>query len=131
VLTAVFLVLAAAIAGGETSVARARILAIALVAWLTAVVLFDIAALGAASLLPSDTASRLLMIAAVINPVDAVRTGTLFAVEGTTAFGAASLAFLRLTGGAPQAAAAIAGSIALWIVAPALIARRRLDRADL
>jgi hypothetical protein len=51
------------------------------------VLLFDVAALGAASLLQSGSASRLLMAAAIVNPVDAVRTGVLMALEGTTAFG--------------------------------------------
>jgi hypothetical protein len=53
---------------------------------------------GHCPLLPSGLASRVLIVSAIVNPVDAVRTGTL-AVEGTTAFGAASLTFLRFTGG--------------------------------
>ena len=39
------------------------------------------------------------MVAAIVNPVDAVRTGALLAIEGTGAFGAASLALFRFTGG--------------------------------
>jgi Cu-processing system permease protein len=131
VLTAVFLALASALAGGGTSDVRARTLAVALVAWFVAVVLFDVAALGAASLLPSGTASRLLMVAALVNPVDAVRTGTLLALEGTTAFGGASLAFLRFTGGATLAAVWITLSIATWLLVPWLIGAWRLRRSDL
>jgi Cu-processing system permease protein len=131
VLTAVFLSVAAAIAAGDTSVRRARNLAIAMVVWFVAVVLFDVAALGVASLLPSGLASRVLMVAAIMNPVDAVRTGTLLAVEGTTAFGAASLAFLRFTGGAAGAATWLCGSIVVWIVATAAAAGWRLAHADL
>ena len=100
ILTAVFLSLGAAIVAGRTSDDRARGMAAALVVWFVLVLLFDVAVLGVASLLPSGPASRVLMVAAIANPVDAVRTGTLIALEGTTAFGAASLAFLRFTGGA-------------------------------
>lgn len=131
VLTLVFLGLAAAISAGATSTRRAHHLAVALVIWLVAVVLFDVAALGVASLLRSGTASRLLMFAALANPVDAVRTGTLLAVEGTTAFGAASLAFLRLTGGAAGAGVSIGVSLVLWVITPLFVAAIRVRRADL
>lgn len=130
-LTAAFLSLAALLAAGAVGRSRVRALALAVVVWLVAVVLFDLAALGAASLLPSGIASRLLVLAVVVNPVDAVRTGALLAIEGTAAFGAASLAFLRLTRGGAGAAAALSASIALWIVVPAALAARRLERLDL
>ena len=131
VLTIVFLGLAAALTGGATSIRRARSLAVALVCWFGAVVLFDVAVLGAASLLSSGPASRLLMISAIANPVDAVRTGTLLMVNGTTAFGAASLAFLRFTGGTVQASLWILLSLILWTAALLGIASRRLRRADI
>jgi Cu-processing system permease protein len=131
VLTAVFGALAAAIAGGSTSARRARSLAIAVVVWFAAVVLFDVAALGVASLLSSGAASRFLMIAAILNPVDAVRTGTLLAVEGTTAFGAGSLAFLRFAGGPVTAAVWLVLSIIAWMILACVIADVRLRRADL
>lgn len=131
VLTAIFVSLAAAVAVGDTSIRRARNLGIALVAWFVAVVLFDVAALGIASLLPSGLASRVLMVAAIINPVDAVRTGTLLAVEGTTAFGAASLAFLRFTGGPVGAALWLSLSVVLWVLVPLAAANFRLSRSDI
>ena len=130
-LTAVFVSLAAAIAGGATSERRARSLATALLLWFVAVVLFDVAALGLASWLPSGPASRVLMASAVANPVDAVRTSTLLALEGTTAFGAASLAFLRFTSGATGAAIWLAASLLFWILAPLAIGAFRLARADI
>jgi Cu-processing system permease protein len=131
VLTAVFLSVAAAVTGGATSRQRARSLAIALVIWFAAVVLFDVAILGVASWLPSGPASRLLIVSAVVNPVDAVRTGALMAVEGTAAFGAASLAFLRFTNGAAGAAMWLVGSAVCWMVVPVLWGARRLSRADI
>ncbi|HEY3381582.1 MAG TPA: ABC transporter permease subunit [Vicinamibacterales bacterium] len=129
VLTAVFLGIAALIAAGSTG-RRTRALAVALVVWFVAVVLFDLAALGVASLLRSGHASRLLITAVLINPVDAVRTGTLLAIEGTAAFGAASLALLRFTGGATGAAVVLSCSLVLWTVVPIGLAARRLSRAD-
>jgi Cu-processing system permease protein len=131
VLTAVFLALAALVAGGAGARRRTRALAIALVVWFASVVLYDVAALGVASLLSSGSASRLLIVSVLVNPVDAVRTGSLLAVEGTAAFGAASLAFLRFTSGPAGAAAWIACSLLAWTVAPLLLAARRLKRADI
>lgn len=130
-LTAAFLAVAALLAAGAVGRKRVRALAVAIVVWFVAVVLFDVAALGTASLLPSGTASRLLVVSVIVNPVGAVRTGALLAIEGTAAFGAASLAFLRFTRGEAGAAAALAGSMALWIVVPVLLAARRLGRVDL
>lgn len=130
-LTAVFLSLAAAVAAGQTSVRRTRNMAVALVIWFIAVVLFDVAALGVASQLPSGAASRVLMVGAILNPVDAVRTGTLLAVEGTTAFGAASLAFLRFTHGVAGAALCLGASTVCWILGSLGVAVGRLARADI
>jgi Cu-processing system permease protein len=129
-LTAIFLGIAALISVGNVG-RRARALAIALVVWFVAVVLFDVVALGVATLLRSGHASRLLVTAVIVNPVDAVRTGTLLGIEGSAAFGAASLAFFRITGGSAAAAAYLLGSLAAWLVVPAALAVRRLGRADL
>lgn len=128
-MTAVFLALAALLAAGGPG-RRARALALALIVWFAAVVLFDVAALGVATLLPSGAASRLLIVSVLANPVDAVRTGTLLGIEGTTAFGAASLAFLRFTKGTAGAAALLALSVVGWILLPVAAAARRVARAD-
>jgi Cu-processing system permease protein len=131
ILTSVFLGLAALLSAGGQRARRARALALALVVWFASVILFDVMALGAASLLPSGEASRLLISAVLVNPVDAVRTGALLGTEGTTAFGAASLAFFRFTGGETGAAFLLGGSLLLWMVLPVLAAAWRLRRADL
>jgi len=57
-LAAVFLALAALLAAGAVGRKRTRALALALVTWFVAIVRFDVAALGIASLLPSGPASR-------------------------------------------------------------------------
>jgi Cu-processing system permease protein len=93
--------------------------------------LFDVVVLGVASMLRSGSASRFLISATLINPVDAARTGALLAIEGTAAFGAASLAFLRFTGGAGIASALVMLSLAAWFVAPLWLAARALSRADI
>ena len=130
VITGVFLSIAAWLASGHTG-RRTRVLALALVVWFLAVVLFDVAALGVASLLRSGSASRLLIWATLVNPVDAARTGALLAIEGTSAFGAATAALLRFTGGMTAAGAAVAASLALWLVVPFACAVRRLARSDI
>lgn len=130
-LTALSLAAAAAISGGDTSLRRARAFAAALVVWFVAVLLFDVAALGAASLLPSGLGSRVLMTGVILNPVDAVRTATLLGVEGPSAFGAASLAFLRFTGGAAGAVAWLTASVVGWTAMLLGVATYRLTRADI
>ena len=115
VLTAIFLSLSAWIAGGD---GRRRTRALAL-------------SLGVASLLRSGPASRVLMVAALVNPVDAVRTGALLGIRGTSAFGAASLALLRFTNGAAGAGIAIAASLVVWAVVPVVLAVRRATRSDI
>jgi Cu-processing system permease protein len=129
-LTAIFLGIAALLSAGSPGRRRARVLALALVAWFVLVVLFDVLALGIASLLPSGLASRVLICGVIANPVDAVRTGALLAIEGAAAFGAASLAFLRFTGGTLGAGVWLVASLVLWIVAPAALAVARLRRTD-
>ncbi len=130
-LTAVFLALAALVSAGQFGRRRVRALAAALVVWFVLALLVDIVALGAASLLRSGHASRLLIVSVLVNPIGAVRTGALLAIEGTAAFGAASLALLRFTNGAAGAAVAIGTSLLLWIVLPTALAVRRLSRIDI
>ena len=130
-LTAVFLGIAGMVSAGAGGRRRARSLALALVVWFAAVILYDVAALGAASFLPSGSASRLLIVSVLVNPVDAVRTGALLGAEGTGAFGSASLAFFRFTRGPFNAGVLLAASLLCWIVLPALLAVFRLRRADL
>jgi Cu-processing system permease protein len=131
VLTAVFLALAAAIASGRFGRRRIRALATALVVWVGLALVFDVVVLAAASLLRSGDASRLLIVSTLANPIDAVRTASLLAIEGTAAFGSASAALFRFTSGPSGAAALLALSLAVWIAAPLAYAARRLSRVDI
>ncbi len=130
-LTAAFLAIAAAIAAAAIGRKRTRALALALVVWFLAVILVDLVALGAASLLRSTAASRLLIVSVLLNPASAVRVGALLGIEGTAAFGSASLAFLRFTGGVASAAALLGASVLAWVVLPTLAAVHRLSRVDI
>lgn len=130
VITGIFLALATMLASTNAG-RRTRVLASALVVWFVTVLLFDVVALGLASMLRSGSASRLLIAATLINPIDAARTGALLAIEGTAAFGASSLALLRFTGGVGVAASLIAASLAAWLLLPLWLASRALARADI
>ena len=130
-LTAIFVSIATFLGVGAVGRKRTRALALAVVVWFALVVLFDVFALGAASLLSSRHASRLLIIAVILNPIDAIRTAALLATEGTAAFGPASLAFLRFTRGTIGAGMMLGFSIVAWIVAPAMAAFSRLRRCDI
>jgi Cu-processing system permease protein len=129
-ITAVFLGIAGILAAGGAA-KRVRALAWGMVVWFGAVVAFDVALLGLATLLPSGLASRALVVGTIVNPVDAFRTGTLLAMQGTAAFGAASLAFLRFTRGTAGAGIALAASLLLWIAVPTAFAARKIARTDL
>jgi Cu-processing system permease protein len=131
VLTAVFLAIGALVSVGQLGRRRVRALALALVIWFFLALLFDVAALAVASLLRSGHASRLLIVSVLVNPIDAVRTGSLLAIEGSGAFGAGSLALMRFTGGALNTTLLLAVSATAWIVLPTLFAVRRLSRADI
>jgi Cu-processing system permease protein len=130
VVTGIFLAIAALIAALSPA-RRTRVLAAALVVWFVMVMLLDVVSLGAASLLRSGSASRLLITATLINPVDAARTGALLAIDGSAAFGAASLALWRFTGGPGPAAALIIASLTAWLVTPAWLAARVLKGRDI
>lgn len=129
-LTAVFLSLAALVATCHVG-RRARALAVALVVWIAATVFIDVVALAVASTLRSGAASRVLIVTVLANPVDAIRTGLLLLIEGSAAFGGASLAFYRFTGGTTGAALWLTASLAFWIATPLSLAAWRLRRADL
>jgi Cu-processing system permease protein len=129
-LTGIFLGIAGLISVANVG-RRTRALALALVVWFATVVLFDVVALAVANLLRSGHASRWLVTAVLVNPVDAIRTGVLLGVEGSAAFGAASLAFFRITGGSTWAAVYLGGSVIMWLLLPMALAVRRLEKADL
>jgi Cu-processing system permease protein len=131
VLTAIFLGISALIGVGAVGRKRARALSVAVVVWFLAIVFLDLVALGLATLLPSGTASRLLILSVLANPASAFRTALLLGLEGTAAFGSATQALFRFTHGPTGAAVALAASLAVWLTIPPLLAGWRLRRLDL
>ncbi|MHB0968928.1 MAG: ABC transporter permease [Thermoanaerobaculia bacterium] len=131
ILTAIFTAIAAALSAVSPTQSRARAVALALIAWFALAVLFDIAILGLSTFLPSGHASRLMIVGVIVNPIDAIRTGTMMAIQGTSAFGSASLAFFRFTRGEPRAFAYLGLALTCWLAGPLAIAIWRLRRADL
>jgi Cu-processing system permease protein len=127
-LTADFLAIAAFLASGAAG--RARSLTLALITWVTLVVLVDVAALAIATVLPSADASLLLIASVLANPAAAIRTGTLLSVEGAAAFGTGSLALLRFAGGPLRAGLMLSFSVTAWLVLPLWAAMHRLARVD-
>ena len=73
----------------------------------------------------------MLIVSVLVNPASALRTAELLLLEGTAAFGAASLALLRFTHGPLGAGLALGTSLLAWLVLPVVIAARRLRAADL
>jgi len=130
VLTAIFLGIAGALSAGAVGRKRARALGLSLVAWFAFALLLDVAVMAIASGLSSWGASRLIIVSVLLNPVGAIRTGTLLAVEGTAAFGTASLALLRFAGGPLGAGLCIGASALFWLVAPLWVAAFRQKRVD-
>ena len=129
---AVFLSLAAAIAAGDTSARRARNLAVALV---------DLVRRGRAvrrrrarrRLAP---ALRARPRACSWSPRSSIRSTPCAPARcspsrARRAFGAASLAFLRFTGGVAGAAVWLSASVIVWILVPLGLAARRVSRADI
>ena len=76
-------------------------------------------------------AGRYVQLIAEGRDEDAVHTGALLAIEGAAAFGAASLAFLRFTGGPARGAGILAVSVLLWTAVPAWLAMRHIGRTDI
>ena len=112
-------------------VSRATILIGQMLGVFVALVAAQLLGFGAASLLSSGYASRVLIISVIANPVDAIRTAALLATSGTSAFGSASVAFLRFTKGTMGAAIALCASIIFWTIAPAFVAAWQLKARDL
>ena len=71
-------------------------------------------------------------VAVILNALRALtrETGTLLAIEGTGAFGAASLALFRFTRGTTGAGLVLGLALLAWLVVPTFVAVRRLQRAD-
>jgi ABC-type transport system involved in multi-copper enzyme maturation permease subunit len=128
-LAVIFLSLAAAIAACTDT--RVIALSVGTFAWFFFVLLYDAAALALAGWLTGLAGGRVLFASVFGNPADLIRVAML-SVSGTPhVLGAAGEAWLRFLGGASAAAVACAGVLALWTVAPLVVAVRAIGARDL
>lgn len=108
---------------------RVRALAIALLAWFAAVVGYDLAVLGATSLLSGLPLEAVLIPALLVNPIDLTRVLVTLAVGSGALFGPTS-AVLAKWFGAGGGAALGAAVLAVETIVPCALALRAFRRRD-
>jgi len=129
VLGIVFLSIAAAVSSATEK--KVAALGAGMFAWFFFVLLYDGAALSAASWLSGSRGGRILFGSIFANPVDLIRVVAL-SVSGTPhVLGAAGDAWVRFLGGAWTAGAAAAAALLVWATAPLLVAMRLMNARDL
>lgn len=108
---------------------RLRALSTALLLWLLMAVAYDLAVLGATTLLSGLPLQTVLLPALILNPVDLVRVLTTLAVGSGSLFGPTSAVLMRAVGTGPGVAL---GSAVLLVegVVPMLVAARVFRRRD-
>ena len=129
VLAVIFLSIAAAVSAATDK--RAVALGAGVFAWFFFVLLYDGAALSAASWFSGPRGGRILFSSIFGNPVDLVRVIAL-SVSGTpNVLGAAGDAWVRFLGGTWTAAAAAVVALGVWATAPLMFAIRLIGARDL
>jgi Cu-processing system permease protein len=108
---------------------RLRATATALLLWLLMVVAYDLAVLGATTLLRGLPLQSVLFPALLVNPVDLSRVLTTLAVGSGSMFGPTSAVLMRLFGSETGLALGLA-VLALETVLPAVLAVRTFRRRD-
>lgn len=108
---------------------RLRATATALLLWLLLVVAYDLAVLGATTLLRGLPLQAVLFPALLLNPVDLARVLTTLAVGSGSMFGPTSAVLMKQFGSGAGLALGIA-VLAIEMVAPALLAVRVFRRRD-
>jgi Cu-processing system permease protein len=108
---------------------RLRATATALLLWLLIVVAYDLAVLGATTLLRGLPLQSVLFPALLVNPVDLSRVLTTLAVGSGSMFGPTSAVLMRLFGSETGLALGLA-VLALETVLPAVLAVRTFRRRD-
>jgi Cu-processing system permease protein len=108
---------------------RLRATATALLLWLLMVVAYDLAVLGATTLLRGLPLQSVLFPALLVNPVDLSRVLTTLALGSGSMFGPTSAVLMRLFGSETGLALGLA-VLALETVLPAVLAVRTFRRRD-
>jgi Cu-processing system permease protein len=110
---------------------KAKAFGVALFVWFFFVLFYDLLVIGATFLLKERTANTFIFASLFANPVDMVRVASLMALDGKEIFGAAGAALLRFFGGEVLSLLLLLSALALWIIAPLLLARSLLGRQDI
>jgi Cu-processing system permease protein len=121
--------LAAALCIASVAADRLRALSMALLLWLSMVVLYDVAILGATALLRGLPLQAVLIPALLVNPVDLVRVLITIAVGSGALFGPTSAVLVRFFGGGGGALLAL-GALLVETLVPLLVALRIFRRRD-
>jgi len=121
--------LAAALCIASWAPDRLRALSLALLLWLSMVVLYDVAILGATALLRGLPLQAVLIPALLVNPVDLVRVLITIAVGSGALFGPTSAVLVRFFGG-PGGALLALGALVVETIVPLLVALHIFRRRD-
>ena len=108
---------------------RVRAMSLALLGWFAAVVGYDLAVLGATSLLSGLPLESVLFPALLVNPIDLTRVLVTLAVGSGALFGPTSAVLAKWFGGGGGAALG-AAVLALETLVPLLLAVRAFRRRD-
>jgi Cu-processing system permease protein len=110
---------------------KAKAFGVALFLWFFFVLFYDLFVIGVTFLLKERTANVFIFVSLFGNPVDMVRVASLMVLDGKEMFGAAGAALLRFFGGETKSFLLLFSALALWIIAPFLLARALLRRQDI
>jgi Cu-processing system permease protein len=104
---------------------------VALFAWFFFVLFYDLLVIGMTFLFTERTANTFIFGSLFGNPVDLVRVASLMMLNGKNIFGAGGLTLLKFFGGESLSMVLLLVALALWVVAPLLIAQSLLRRQDI
>jgi Cu-processing system permease protein len=128
-LSLVFLSIAVLVA--TASRRKAKAFGAALFLWFFFVLFYDLLTLSGSLLLKGQMANMFLFLSLFGNPVDMVRVGTLIILDNVTIFGASGAAMLRFLGGSTSSVALLLVGLAVWVLAPLVLARRLIRSQDI
>jgi Cu-processing system permease protein len=110
---------------------KAKAFGVVLFLWFFFVLFYDLLVIGGTFLLKERTANTFIFASLFGNPVDMVRVASLIVLDGKEIFGAAGAALLRFLGGETASMLLLIAGLAVWIVAPLLLAQRVLRQQDI
>lgn len=106
-----------------------RAFAIVIAVWLATAILYDGVALIVVALTPSMAVEKALLALFALNPIDTARLLMLVRFDAAALLGATAATMHAVFGSGRGVALASAGLV-IWIVVPAVLALRSMERAD-